>query len=476
MLRVGIPNLASETFPRQTASLLNSPIVLDYTYYLDPPSNETISDLSQQLSYSPRYKKGSVFLFVWDAALDVLKPIQVCAVRSGKEICKDINEPSLKCREEDRGRAFNCSRSNNIGGNRYFPPYLESHFVPQDFFGVNCLSKVSYTTKRGREIVVQAKYLIGGFRRSMDSEIEKLMDQCGYDLQIKSAKTLKSEDKPPIPAFASANRADTPVTYNRNNCERLGRMIFRANNLGDVLVRHRMNTYRFKVANVMKTLPEIPAYENYGGRFDESDNKCKMDLVMKGEPYNCTVAGMVTSKWLPVTAPVKTSSMISYSEIWNGGVFPDPNSLIDCVRAKASTDERLPKKTTPKMVTLDQVQLLENSTMADQLEAFGAGNNSNCATPGYTEIIFRISIDLGLRSIEKNICSTDGLLRKTKLETGLNTSAKQLNGCFTAEGMLSYSKKANELLMSASKDCSSSLGQQAKEYAKKAAEWAVEQP
>jgi len=30
--------------------------------------------------------------------------------------------------------------------------------------------------------------------------------------------------------------------------------------------------------------------------------------------------------------------------------------------------------------------------------------------------------------------------------------------------------------MSASKDCSSSLGQQAKEYAKKAAEWAVEQP
>jgi hypothetical protein len=62
ILRVGIPNLASETFPRQTASLLNSPIVLDYTYYLDPPSNETISDLSRQLSYMPRYKKGSVFL------------------------------------------------------------------------------------------------------------------------------------------------------------------------------------------------------------------------------------------------------------------------------------------------------------------------------------------------------------------------------------------------------------------------------
>ena len=477
ILRVGIPNLSqSERLTRQSVDLSNSPVVLDYTYFFDAPSSEVISDLARQASYFPKYKKGSVFIFVWDVALDALKPVQICAVKSGKEICKDINEPSMKCRDQDGGRAINCTRTNFIGSDRYFPPHLESHFVPQDLLGANCVSKVKYTTEHGREISVDFKKLVGGFRRSIDEEVGKLMSQCGYDFQGEPSKSKKSESKLPLPSFASVYKSDTPVAYNRNNCEQLGKMVFPASNLGIVLVRHRMNTYRVKVASAMKMLPEIPVYEKNGGRFDESDSKCKVDLVIRGEPYACSVSSLVTSRWLPEVAPIKKSSMINPADIWNSGIFPDPAAPVECQLTKSSADNTALKRPLNKLVTIDQIELLENSTMADQLEVYGAGNNANCQTIGYTGIIFRIAIDIGLRAIEKNICELNNAMRKSKVEAGLLASSKQLNGCFTAEGMFNYTKKANEMLASASKDCSSPFGKQAKEYAKDATEWALEQP
>lgn len=477
ILRVTIPNLSySEKLIRQSIDLSNSPIVLDYTYFFDPPSSEVTSDLAREASYLPRYKKGSIFVFVWDGALDELKPIQVCAIKSGKEVCKDINEPALQCRDQDGRRAINCTRTNSLGGNRNFAPYLESHFVPQDLLGSNCISKVRYTTTLGREISIDSKNLVSGFRRSMDDDIAKVMSQCAYDFQVPDRQIKKADAKLSAPTFASAFQPDTPVSYSKSNCEQLGKMIFPVSSLGVVLVGHRMNTFRVKVANAMKTLPEIPAYEHYGGRFDASDGKCKIDFIIKEEPYTCTVQSLVKSRWLPAVQPANKSTMINPADVWNGGIFPDPNGSVQCELNRAPADSKIPKKSMPKVVTLDQVELLENSTMADQLEAFGAGNNANCQTIGYTGIIFRISIDLGLRAIEKNICQTGSSLRRGQLDAGQQASAKQLNGCFTSAGMSNYLNKANELLSLAGKDCSSSMGKQAKSYAKQAVDWTLEQP
>lgn len=477
ILRVTIPNLSySERLMRQTIDLSNSPVVLDYTYFLDPPSHHVVADLATEASYFPKYKKGSVFVFVWDVALDDLKPIQICAVKSGKEECKDINEPNMRCKHRDGGRAINCTRINSIGYNRNFPPNLESHFVPQELLGSNCISKVTYSTKQGREISIGTKNLVSGFRRSMDDDIAKIMNQCAYDFQGEVMKSKKSEAKPLAHIFASVDKADTPITYNKSNCELLGKRVFRNYEMANVLVDYRMNTFRVKVANAMKTLPELPNFEHYGARFDESDNKCKIDLIIKQEPYACTVQSMVTSRWLPAVAPSRKSEMINYADIWNGGIFPDPKSAVECKRSQETFANKLPKKPMSKAVTIDQIEILENSSMADQLEAFGAGNNVNCQTIGYTDIMFRIRIDLGLRSIEKNICETGNLLRKSMLDAGQQASAKQLNGCFTAEGMKNFENKANDMLIAAGKDCAISLGQQSKTYAEEAAQWALELP
>jgi hypothetical protein len=477
ILRVGIPNLSSsERFTRQTVDLSNSPIVFDYTYFFDAPSNEVAADLAREASYMPKYKKGSVFTFVWDAALDPLKPVHFCAVSSGKELCKDINESNMRCKAQDGRRAINCTRTNFIGGERNFSPYLEAHFVAQDLLGVNCISKVKYTTKQGKEISISSKNLVSGFRRSVDDDVDKLMNQCAYDFQGEKNKAKKSEVKHTLPTFSSANKSDTQVANNKNNCQQLGKMVFPATNLGVVLVRHRMNSFRVKVAAAINSLPEVPSFDNEGSRFDESDNKCKINLVVKGESYVCAVSSMVTSRWLPAVSPVKSSSMINPAEIWNSGIFPDPTSPVECDRRRTKSEDELSKKSVSKSVTIDQIKLLENSTMADQLEAFGAGNNANCQTIGYTGIIFRIRIDLGLRAIDKNTCDLGSSLRKTKLEAGQLASSKQFNGCFTSGGMSNYLNKVNELLVSASKDCSSSLAKEAKDYAKNAAEWALEQP
>jgi len=199
---------------------------------------------------------------------------------------------------------------------------------------------------------------------------------------------------------------------------------------------------------------------------------------MQDQEYSCKVEGIVASRWLPPNTEMNylelNSKMVDISAVSNGGVFPNLNSPIRCEIAKLDLESSKKRPSKKSVTTIDKIELLEKNSIADALEVYGAGYNPHCKTSGYGNVRYRISIDLGFRALEKNICVTEGSLRAIKLESGKKLSEQQFIGCFTAEGMANYVKAAEAWLANAAADCKGKDGKLAKEYAERSATWSIE--
>lgn len=478
ILKVTVPNLSgSERLRRQSVALSRSPVVLDYTYFFEAPAGDVISDLTRNAAFAPKHASGSVFLFIWDAAVDTEKPIRVCGGGSGDPKCVDINARSMRCTSRSGERAINCLMTRFIGSDRGAPPFIEAHFVAPDLLGHRCISRVSYTTRSGREVSIGASQLIGAYRRAVDREVGDVLAACGYDPQaVAAAEGAAPSASQRVAPPAQERRDDPAVAYNRANCARVGYrgyMVYGSR----TLAAHRMDAYLVKLAHAMKTYPLLPTAQDgdFSGRFDDADQKCKLHLVINGAPHACTVARIVTNRWLPPDGAPRRGEMTSPARMWNAGVYPDSSAPIDSVQQENRTADD-PRKAPAKGRLADARELLEATGVEHELEAFGAGHSQGCDTIGYTGIRFRISVDLGLRALEGRVCNTGDSLRRQRLEAGQQASARQFNGCFTAQGMREYSQRAAQWLADAAKDCSGPAGRQVQAFIKEAAAWAIEQP
>ena len=281
-------------------------------------------------------------------------------------------------------------------------------------------------------------------------------------------------------SYASTQFPDRVVAFSKIYCEMLGRMTFYSSSIGTPLVYDKMNQYRIKIAREMNILTEIPSYRGKGSkeRFDEASNTCYLDLHMNDQDYSCKVDSIAASRWLAPNTEMKylqtNSTMVDISAVWNGGVFPNLNSPIKCEIANQNSETSNKQSSKKTVATIDSIELFEKSSIADALEFYGAGYNPNCKTNGYSNFIYRISLDLGLRALEKNICISEGAIRSIKLEAGKKLSEQQFKGCFTAEGMADYTKAADVWLTNAATDCKGKEGKLAKEYAEQAASWSIE--
>jgi hypothetical protein len=170
------------------------------------------------------------------------------------------------------------------------------------------------------------------------------------------------------------------------------------------------------------------------------------------------------------------NKMVDISAVWNGGVFPNLDSSIQCEIANLNSETATKRSSEKKITTIDKIELLAKTSIADALEVFGAGYNPSCKTTGYSNFKYRISLDLGLRALDKNICVPEGTLRPLKLAVGKKSSEQQFKGCFTGEGMANYVNAAEAWLTSAAADCKGKEGKLAKQYAEQAAAWSIDQP
>lgn len=485
LLNVNVRHWGAEKYASLKINLLKSPIGLDYTYFFEPPSKEALSTIASSMSYIPRYKKSSVFLNIWDGAIDEEKSINVCAKKSGIEKCKDINDAAFRCAGRHAGPPINCSLVSDRIDDKYFSPVFKAHLVSDNYFESACLTSVSYTTRQGsapgKEIRVEGQNLIAIFRRVFDDDIGLLFKKCGYDVQNKVDDSKKNaEQKTSLTSYASTRFPDRTVAYSKNNCEMLGRMTFYSSSIGAPLVYDKMNQYRIKIAREMNTLPEVPSYKANGskGRFDEASNTCYFDLHMKDQDYSCKVDGIVASRWIAPNTEMKylesNNKMVDISAVWNGGVFPNLNSPIKCEITNLNSDASAKRSSKNSVATIDKIELLEKFSIADALEVFGAGYNPICKTNGYSNFIYRISLDLGLRVLEKNICVSKVAIISAKLEAGKKSSEQQFKGCFTAEGMANYVKAAEVWLTNTATDCKGKDAKLAKQYAEQAATWSTE--
>lgn len=468
ILKVKIGNLAeSEKFPIQTVDLSRSSVVLDYTYFLDPPSQSLLTDWGRSMGRTLRVKSGSIFVSIWDTALDPQKPMLVCSRTTGIETCTDMNAPPVRCKNSfDQFIVFNCAR---IMPRYQTDPIFKAHFYPQEMLGAPCISRVSYTTKSNKEVTIEGGNLINVFRRSIDIEIDRIFKQCRNDFQSISPIVTSLV----FPPFAPVSKEDFPVKYSRSNCEMVGQNIA-PDRAG---AYYRMRNYFEKVSKSLNAFPDIPTYQDrrYGGKFDSHEGKCKLHLLVKNVPFTCSISRILSSKWLAIEGGKNEKNVIENKEIWHETVFPDISAPIDC---QQESDERLEAsaKISSKNSSANRDKVFGNTGIEHDLERYGAGNGLNCDTQGYETIISRIRLDLGLRAIENKICAVGVELRKVKLEAGQRASALQLNGCFTAQGMQAYNNKAKEWLNAASQDCTSFFGLQAKRFSESATAWVLERP
>jgi hypothetical protein len=193
LLTVTVPRLSSsERLKRVDVDLSRSPVVLDHTYFVEPPADAVAGDLARRASFWPRYPAGSVFLFIWDAALDATKPVEVCAKGGAGSSCVDLNAPKLRCGAHVGERAVQCLMTRFIGSQDYFPPYVEGHFVPQTVLGQTCIASVAYTTRSGRSVKIEAAQLIGAFRRDAGQDVHETMARCGYDRPLEPPRRAES--------------------------------------------------------------------------------------------------------------------------------------------------------------------------------------------------------------------------------------------------------------------------------------------
>lgn len=476
ILQVRVHNLGTETYPTKVADLMSSPIGLDYTYYFEPPVHETLAHLAKEAVAFPRYNKGSVFVYIWDAAIDVQKPIQVCTPTPSSSQCRDINTPSQRCRKSVGSRPVNCTMERLVPYG-YSLPRLEAHFIPHDLLGQQCIGQVSYTTTSGREVVINGKDLISTYRRKIDPEVEKLIKSCGYDNQILGSSSPTSSHQTSSSAssvpFARSIRADWVQPNNLESCNELGKKNWVYSS--KTLAAYKMDDYLISVARHMNTLPDVPEIIAGQKQFDPITGRCSIRVLIKETPHVCTIDRLVKSRWLPEpddSTAKNNERMLSVGLIWNSGIYPDDKGPIRCEAIKR--EERAPHKRKQSRRQIKDVKRLESRSLADELVALGAGHGPGCNTKGYTDIRYRVAVDLGLKSIERNVCGSAEKLRKTLLEARQLARAQQLNGCFTASAMSVYRIKAETWLKTAASDCNSAQGKQVKEWTKEASEWALE--
>ncbi len=471
ILRIRVPNLGMENYPAKNADLMRSPMALDYTYFFEPPVNETLAHLARDAGFYPRYNNGSVFIYIWDVAIDVQKPIKICSVSGTSPKCHDINAEPRRCTRFVGSRPVDCTMTHTIGS--YFPPRIEAHFIPQDLIGNSCIGRVSYTTTQGREVVINGRDLIAAFRRKLDPEAEKLIKSCGYDNQIidpsQKVNSQRAQATSTAP-FAIKNQSDWVLPSDYENCDALGQYYYVYSSR--TLAAFKMDEYLISVAKSMN-MTELPTRISGEKRFDKTTGKCKIQLMIKDVPHWCTIERLVKNRWLP---EIKERSnrddrMLSPGQVWNSGVYPDATAPIRCEAIKV--EDRPTQKRTSAGRQISDVKLLESEGFEHELVALGAGHGPGCETNGYTDIRYRVSVDLGLRAIEGNVCEAGSKLRKTLLQSVQPINARRFNGCFTASAMKDYLAKTEAWMKSAAADCKSSAGKQTQEWAKEAAEWAV---
>jgi hypothetical protein len=502
LLKVKVWQLAyTDNFPRQSVDLMRSPVVLDYTYLLDPPSRQALATLSRDAGFWPQYKPGSIRLSIWDAA-DVEKPIQVCSGPANRMQCKNLNTPEFRCKSRLNPRIEEClshyppSRDDR---EELFSPRVEARLIAQETLGAACISRLRYTDRTGREVVIDARDLIAVSLRAPDDELRRILGSCGYDLQnlppsAEASRPAGSVASATVAAYADAVQSDRPVTYNAENCERVG---YRGNWVYSTptLAARQLDRFLLKLAQTLKTLPHLPQAQEAGfqGYFDEADKQCKLRVLANGQPYACTVARLVTNRWLPAPALASsnTSRMLDTGEVWNGGIYPDLAAPVRCVaQEKPPTPEaatpgqgvalgRLPgghNRPVPTPRLASTLQLLESEGIEHELEALGAGHGPRCDTKGYSGATYRIRVDLGLRALQQGLCPLKETPRKALIESALKAHAPRVQGCFTSAGMTSYQRKTQEWLASAAKDCAGPGGKQVQEFMQAASEWALERP
>jgi hypothetical protein len=189
------------------------------------------------------------------------------------------------------------------------------------------------------------------------------------------------------------------------------------------------------------------------------------------------VEKLVKSRWLPADLADIKGKVPSHTFGWNGGIYPDVGSGIHCTVGPDELNDSMKSRTikSTNTRTVDQIQLLELSSIENELVALGAGHSSSCDTTGYTGIKFRVSVELGFRAIEKNTCGLGSIVRETILLRGKQAVADKIVGCFTEKDFYQYVKRANEWLDAAETDCKGIAGRKVREFANDAVEWVVDQ-
>jgi hypothetical protein len=242
-----------------------------------------------------------------------------------------------------------------------------------------------------------------------------------------------------------------------------------------------LDLFLIKVSHKTNSFPIVPSIlrttDGSIGRFDNSDGKCKIDLLINAKRQTCIVEKLVKSRWLPADLAEIKSKVPAHTIAWNGGIYPDAGSGIQCTVGPDELNDSMKSRTIQSMNTrtVERIELLELSSIEDELVTLGAGHSSSCDTIGYTGMKFRVSIELGFRAIEKNTCGLGSIVRKTKFLEGKQAVTDKIFGCFTEKDFERYVMRANEWLDAAETDCKGIAGRKVRELANDAVEWVVDQ-
>lgn len=187
-----LPNFSGEEFQftRRSVDIRTSPIGLDFTYYFEEPGSDidiggSWFDVPMGSEYmdKPFVRGDERFdILIWDAAIDVEQPLEICVISDGTERCLDFSVPDRICKVSRNVEGRNCLRKYPDWGT--YAADARVHISPSEVFGEKCLSRIRYTDFLGRLIDINAKGLIATFRGSGSDELLDVMNECGYSIQI----------------------------------------------------------------------------------------------------------------------------------------------------------------------------------------------------------------------------------------------------------------------------------------------------
>lgn len=189
--------------------LEKSPIVLDYTYFVEDPVSLSLRISAYYFAWrrypsAPKRENGLIRLSLWDPVIDSKQPIQICSGKEQNEYCVDLNSTEYTCNKlqgmHSTSERYKCFSIYGKVLDTMFKtlPNGDTTFSTREWLKSDCISRVTYTDGNGGKVSVPFKDMIATHRwpkgRVGNSELEKSIQLCGY--QNQSSKVARKGYRP----------------------------------------------------------------------------------------------------------------------------------------------------------------------------------------------------------------------------------------------------------------------------------------